>query len=286
MPNENKPIYEVKIPFKNNDTGQWEYYPICSPATGTTKGMVSLSDIYDDSVSNLDATSGTALTPKGANDLYKNVLSKVDNDSQEVAGPVEFNNDIYFWKTAEFGKGSDDDSLVHFRKPFTLKIGLSDVADKLKAIGTIEENDVPVTVNIDTMALPAGNLTGTVPLNCVPKGAIEELHRYSSLQAAIDEYKKIAESTEENKVYPYEIGDTILATSITPNVMYIAVGPNLTTDDGYVEYASGTAMRLGASDIGSDSQPIYLVGGQPSACKNLVPMSDNDIDIAFTKIFG
>ena len=286
MPNENKPIYEVKIPFKNNDTGQWEYYPICSPATGTTKGTVSLSDIYDDSVSNLDATSGTALTPKGANDLYKNVLTKVDNDSQEVAGPVEFNNDIYFWKTAEFGKGSDDDSLVHFRKPFTLKIGLSDVADKLKAIGTIEENDVPVTVNIDTMALPAGNLTGTVPLNCVPKGAIEELHRYSSLQAAIDEYKKIAESTEENKVYPYEIGDTILATSITPNVMYIAVGPNLTTDDGYVEYASGTAMRLGASDIGSDSQPIYLVGGQPSACKNLVPMSDNDIDIAFTKIFG
>lgn len=287
MSDENKPTYEVKIPFKNNDTGQWEYYPICSPATETTKGTVSLSDTYDDSASNLGIASGTAFTPKGANNLYKKVLSKADEDSQEVAGPVEFNNAVYFWETAEFGKGSDDkDSLVHFHKPFTLKIGLKNVADGLKAIGTIEENDVPVTVNIDSMALPAGNLTGTVPLNCIPQGAIEELHRYSSLQAAIDEYKKIAESTEENKVYPYEIGDTILATSITPNVMYIAVGPNLTTDDGYVEYASGTAMRLGTSDIGSDSQPIHLVGGQPFACKNLVPMSDNDINVAFTKIFG
>lgn len=279
MPDENKPIYEVKIPFKNNDTGQWEYYPICSPATGTTKGTVSLSDIYDDSVSNLDATSGTALTPKGANDLYKNVLSKVDEDSQGVAGPVEFNNAVYFWKTAEFGKGSDDDSLVHFRKPFTLKIGLSDVADKLKATGTIEMNSQPVTVNIDSMALPAGNLTGTVPLKCIPQGAIETLIPRDSLKAAIEEYKKAA---DDNK--PYQIGDTILDNKT--KIMYIAVGPNLGIDDGYVEYASGTAMRLGASNLGSDSQPIYLVGGQPFACTNLVPMSEDDIDAAFTKIFG
>lgn len=286
MPDENKLTYEVKIPFKNNDTGQWEYYPICSPATETTKGTVSLSDTYDNSASNLGTASGTAFTPKGANDLYKNVLSKVDEDSQGVAGPVEFNNAVYFWKTAEFGKGSDDDSLVHFRKPFTLKIGLSNVADALKAIGTIEENDVPVTVNIDSMALPAGNLTGTVPLKCIPQGAIEELHKYNSLQAAIDAYKEVAESTDENKVYPFEIGDTILDISTTPNVMYIAVGPNLAVEDGYIEYASGTAMRLGTSNLGSESQPIYLVGGQPFACTNLVPMSDNDIDAAFTKIFG
>ena len=287
MPDENKPTYEVKIPFKNNDTGQWEYYPICSPATGTTKGTVSLSDIYDDSASNLDIASGTAFTPKGANDLYKNVLSKVNEDSQGVAGPVEFNNAVYFWKTAEFGKGSDDkDSLVHFRKPFTLKIGLRNVADALKAIGTIEENDIPVTVNIDSMALPAGNLIGTVPLKCIPQGAIEELHKYNSLQAAIDAYKEVAESTDENKVYPFEIGDTILDISTTPNVMYIAVGPNLAVEDGYIEYASGTAMRLGTSNLGSKSQPIYLVGGQPFVCTNLVPMSDNDIDAAFTKIFG
>lgn len=287
MSNENKPNYEVKIPLEVD--GNWEYFPIYNPpnATGETSGDVTLSDNYiGDNITTLDKNSSVAFTPKGANDLYKKVLSKVDVNGQEVAGPVEFNNAVYFWKTAEFGKGSDDDSLVHFRKPFTLKIGLSNVADALKAIGTIEENDIPVTVNIDSMALPAGNLTGTVPLKCIPQGAIEELHKYNSLQAAIDAYKEVAESTDENKVYPFEIGDTILATSITPNVMYIAVGPNLTTDDGYVEYASGTAMRLGTSDIGSDSQPIYLVGGQPFACKNLVPMSDNDIDAAFTKIFG
>lgn len=287
MPNENKPNYEVKIPLEVD--GNWEYFPIYNPpnATGEISGDVTLSDNYiGNNITTLDKNSSTAFTPKGANDLYKNVLSKVDVNGQEVAGPVEFNNTVYFWNTVEFGRGSDDESLVHFRKPFTLKIGLSNVDDGLKATGTIEMNSQPVTVNIDSMALPAGNLTGTVPLKCIPQGAIEKLHEYNSLQAAINAYKEVAESTDENKVYPYEIGDTILDISTTPNVMYIAVGPNLTMDDGYVEYASGTAMKLGTSNIGSDSQPIYLVGGQPFACKNLVPMSDNDIDVAFTKIFG
>lgn len=259
MSNENKPNYEVKIPLEVD--GNWEYFPIYNPpnATGETSGDVTLSDNYiGDNITTLDKNSSIAFTPKGANDLYKNVLSKVDVNGQEVAGPVEFNNATYFWNTAEFGKGSDDDSLVHFRKPFTLKIGLSDVADGLKAIGAIEMNSKPITVNIDTMALPAGNLTGTVPLNCIPQGAIETLIPKDSLDTAIGEYKKAA---DDNK--PYQIGDTILDN--TTKIMYIAKGPDLTKKENYVEYASGTAMKLGATTIGSKTQPIYLNLGSPAA---------------------
>ena len=72
MSNENKPNYEVKIPLKVD--GNWEYFPICNPASETTKGTVLLSDLYDNSVSNLDTASSTAFTPKGANDLYKDGL--------------------------------------------------------------------------------------------------------------------------------------------------------------------------------------------------------------------
>ena len=276
MSNENKPNYEVKIPLEVD--GNWEYFPICNPASETTKGTVLLSDLYDNSVSNLDTASSTAFTPKGANDLYKdvkaNMLSKTaTEEKQTVAGKILFNESL------------------EFNDPIKFDLGLSNVISDNKAHIEIHGTKAAgagetISVNIDKMTLPAGNLTGTVPLDCIPQGAIEELHRYSSLQAAIDEYKKVAGSTEENKVYPYEIGDTILVTGTTPNVMYIAVGPNLTMDDGYVEYASGTAMRLGASDIGSNSQPIYLVGGQPRACADLTPMSDDDIDATFTLVFG
>lgn len=263
MSNENKPNYEVKIPLEVD--GNWEYFPIYNPpnATGETSGDVTLSDNYiGDNITTLDKNSSIAFTPKGANDLYKNVLSKVDVNGQKVTGPVEFNNATYFWNTAEFGKGSDDDSLVHFRKPFTLKIGLSDVADGLKAIGTIEMNSRPVTVNIDTMALPAGNLTGTVPLNCIPQGAIETLIPKDSLDAAIDEYKKAA---DDNK--PYQIGDTILDN--TTKIMYIAKGPDLKDKSNYVEYASGTAMKLGGTTIGSITRPIYLNLGSPEPITNV-----------------
>ncbi len=270
MSNENKPNYEVKIPLEVN--GNWEYFPIYNPpnATGETSGDVTLSDNYiGDNITTLDKNSSIAFTPKGANDLYKNVLSKVDEDSQRVTGPVEFNgpiefnNTTYFWKTAEFGKGSDDvDSLVHFRKPFTLKIGLSNVDDGLKATGTIEMNSQPVTVNIDSMALPAGNLTGTVPLKCIPQGAIETLIPKDSLDAAIDEYKKAA---DDNK--PYQIGDTILDNKT--KIMYIAKGPDLTKKENYVEYASGTAMKLGATTVGSETQPIYLNLGSPEVITNI-----------------
>lgn len=261
MPEENKPEYEVKIPLEVN--GKWEYFPIYNPpnATGEISGDVKLSDSYiGDNITSLGANSSTAFTPKGANDLYKNVLSKVDSDSQEVAGPVIFNGETYLNGKVE----SSTATVVHFRKPFSLKIGLKNVADEFKAAGYIEENNVPTNIYIDNMTLPAGNLTGTVPLECIPKGAIEELHKYNSLQDAINAYKEVKNSADENKVYPYQKGDTILDISTTPNVMYIAVGPDLTVKDGYKEYAAGTAMRLGTSDVGSVTQPIYLKLGSPS----------------------
>lgn len=255
MPNQDNLGFVAKVPFKNEE-GEFEYRPLYLPpdATDTIKGDVKLSDDYSSlDASRLSASDGmTAFTPQGAYTMYgaiqgalKTKLSKTDQEKQFVTSDVDFAGKIY---TAE----------LTLNNPVNMSIG---VGGGQKVTSQFDGHSA---VEMTIEEVPADKLTGMISMDRLPQGALERLVKYVTLDAAREAYMA---AQEQDK--PFQLGDSILITGTDPNRMFIAAGPDLTVEAGYVEYAAGTALKLGSETIGSATQPIYLNSGSPEAITQL-----------------
>ena len=214
-----------------------EFKPIyiAPDATDKVQGDVKLSDATD---STLNAATGmTAATPaavKAANDNANKKLDKEITTAQAVKSAVTFNGVV----TGSAGfKGNLTGNVT----------GNADTASQLKTPRTISVKSGSSAAGSATFS-GAGNVTitipkidgttveGVIPLASIPQGALDRVVSYASIAAAVSAW------TSASGTKPFDIGDTIRVTGVTPNVMYaVTADPSKTAS--YVEYAAGTATN-------------------------------------------
>lgn len=214
-----------------------EFKPIyiAPDATDKVQGDVKLSDATN---STLNAATGmTAATPaavKAANDNANNKLDKTTSTAQTVKSAVTFSGLV----TGSTGfKGNLTGNVT----------GNADTASQLKTPRTISVKSGNSAAGSATFS-GAGNVTitipkidgttveGIIPLASIPQGALDRVVSYASIAAAVSAW------TGASGAKPFDIGDTIRVTGVTPNVMYaVTADPSKTAS--YVEYAAGTATN-------------------------------------------
>ena len=214
-----------------------EFKPIyiAPDATDKVQGDVKLSDATN---STLNAATGmTAATPaavKAANDNANNKLDKTTTSAQTVKSAVTFSGLV----TGSAGfKGNLTGNVT----------GNASTASQLQTPRTISVKSGTSAAGSATFS-GAGNVTitipkidgttieGTIPLSSIPQAALDRVVSYASVAAAVSAW------TSASGTKPFDIGDTIRVTGVTPNVMYaVTADPSKTAS--YVEYAAGTATE-------------------------------------------
>lgn len=214
-----------------------EFKPIyiAPDATDKVQGDVKLSDATN---STLNAATGmTAATPaavKAVQDNANNKLDKTTTSAQTVKSAVTFSGLV----TGSAGfKGNLTGNVT----------GNADTASQLKTPRTISVKSGNSAAGSATFS-GAGNVTitipkidgttveGIIPLASIPQGALDRVVSYASIAAAVSAW------TGASGAKPFDIGDTIRVTGVTPNVMYaVTADPSKTAS--YVEYAAGTATN-------------------------------------------
>lgn len=225
-----------------------DFKPIYIAPEATSK---VLGDVYlSDAVNSTDnaATGVTAATPaavKTVQDNANNKLDKTTSSAQSVKSAVTFNGAV----TANNGV------TVPSGKYFTGNLnGNATSATRLQTPRTFSVSGVGEgnSVTFDgqsNVALIIGNIDaskvnqGTLPLSVIPQGALERIVSYTSISAAVSAWTSAASSSK-----PFDIGDTVRVTGVTPNVMYaVTADPSKTAS--YVEYAAGTATNAINADL-------------------------------------
>ena len=267
------------------DDGAGAYRPIYIAPEATDK---VLGDVYlSDSVSATDdaATGVTAATPKAVkavNDNANNKLDKTTSTAQTVKSAVTFSGAVtgsagmtvpdgqYF--TGNLRGNADTASQLSPGRNITVK-GTGTGAETVKFTGA---SDITLTLG----EIAASKITGVLDISNIPQGALERVVSYASISAAVSAWTSAEEGSK-----PFDIGDTVRVTGVTPNVMYAVVAdPSKTAS--YVEYAAGTASealhadsadeathavnadvatKLGNATVGENAKPIYLNAGTATA---------------------
>ena len=226
----------LNFTFKIWDQQANAYRPvyIAPDGTDTVQGDVKLSDATN---SSLDAASGmTAATPKAVKavqDSANNKLDKVSSSDQTVVSKVTFNNAIvvnqgvtvpsgYYFTGNLQGNATTATTLQNSRQ-ISVKIGNG-------TAGTANFNggaNAAITIpQVDASVVT----TGTLPLSVLPQGALERLIKVA------DEEARFALTTDD-----VQLGDSVL--QIDTDTMYIVVDTShLNSEEGYEEYAAGTAV--------------------------------------------
>lgn len=226
---------------KAND-GDGAYRPIyiAPEATSTVLGDVYLSDATN---STDDAAKGvTAATPKAVkivNDNANNKLDKTTSTAQTVKSAVTFSGAVtgnagmtvpdgqYF--TGDLRGNADTASQLSPGRNITVK-GTGTGAETVKFTGASD-----ITITLGDVA--ASKITGVLDISNIPQGALERVVSYASISAAVSAWTGAAAGSK-----PFDIGDTVRVTGVTPNVMYaVTADPSKTAS--YVEYAAGTATN-------------------------------------------
>ena len=226
---------------KAND-GDGAYRPIyiAPEATSTVLGDVYLSDATN---STDDAAKGvTAATPKAVkivNDNANNKLDKTTSTAQTVKSAVTFSGAVtgsagmtvpdgqYF--TGDLRGNADTASQLSPGRNITVK-GTGTGAETVKFTGASD-----ITITLGDVA--ASKITGVLDISNIPQGALERVVSYASISAAVSAWTSAATGSK-----PFDIGDTVRVTGVTPNVMYAVIAdPSKTAS--YVEYAAGTASE-------------------------------------------
>lgn len=226
---------------KAND-GDGAYRPIyiAPEATSTVLGDVYLSDATNGTD---DAAKGvTAATPKAVkivNDNANNKLDKTTSTAQTVKSAVTFSGAVtgsegmtvpdgqYF--TGDLRGNADTASQLSPGRNITVK-GTGTGAETVKFTGASD-----ITITLGDVA--ASKITGVLDISNIPQGALERVVSYASISAAVSAWTGAAAGSK-----PFDIGDTIRVTGVTPNVMYAVIAdPSKTAS--YVEYAAGTASE-------------------------------------------
>lgn len=259
------------------------YRPIyvAPDATDNKRGEVWLSDATNGTDS--AATGVVAATPKAVkavNDNANNKLDKTIADAQSVKSPTTFAGKI----TGNGGFAGNLTGNV---------IGNADTATKLKTArsisvkggnngGTGSANfDGSGNISITIPSIDAASVTGVLPLNTIPQGALERLVHVAN------EAARFKLTTTQ-----VQTGDSVIQDDT--DVMYIVVDDTkLNTAAGYQEYKARTALNANhatnadnatnattASKVGH-SLNMTVVGGTSSASttKNFTFNGSEDISI-------
>lgn len=285
-------VARVYDPDATEDPTYGKYRPvyIAPEATSTILGDVYLSDATDGGET--AATGVTAATPaavKKVQDNANNKLDKTTRSAQSVTSDVTFNgvltaNQGITVPSGQFFKGNlqGNASTASALTPgagIAVKVGTAEASNPTTFTGKGN-----ITIQVDQV--DASKVTvGTLPLNVIPQGALERVVSYESVQAAITAWTSAGSNAK-----PFDIGDTIRVTGVTPNVMYSVVG-SPGSSSSYVEYAAGTATnalnaeeaehaadadhadvatKLGTTTVGSGVKPIYLNNGTATASASTV----------------
>lgn len=285
-------VARVYDPDATEDPTYGKYRPvyIAPEATSTVLGDVYLSDATDGAET--AATGVTAATPaavKKVQDNANNKLDKTTRTAQSVTSDVTFNgvltaNQGITVPSGQFFKGNLQGNASTASKltpgaGIAVKVGTAEASNPTTFTGKGN-----ITIQVDQ--IDASKVTvGTLPLNVIPQGALERVVSYKSVQAAISAWTSAGSNAK-----PFDIGDTIRVTGVTPNVMYSVIG-SPGSSSSYVEYAAGTATnalnaeeaehaadadhadvatKLGTTTIGSGVKPIYLNNGTATASASTV----------------
>lgn len=209
------------------------YRPIyvAPDATNNKRGEVWLSDAID--ATDSAATGVVAATPKAVkavNDNANNKLDKTTTNAQSVTSPTTFAGKVT-------GNGG-------FTGNLTGNVtGNADTATKLKNArsisvkggnngGTGSANfDGSGNISITIPSIDAASVTGVLPLNTIPHGALERLVHVANKTARFQ-----LTNTQ------VQTGDSVIQDDT--GVMYIVVDDSkLNSDAGYQEYKAGTALK-------------------------------------------
>jgi hypothetical protein len=209
------------------------YRPIyvAPDATNNKRGEVWLSDAID--ATDSAATGVVAATPKAVkavNDNANNKLDKTTTNAQSVTSPTTFAGRVT-------GNGG-------FTGNLTGNVtGNADTATKLKNArsisvkggnngGTGSANfDGSGNISITIPSIDAASVTGVLPLNTIPHGALERLVHVANKTARFQ-----LTNTQ------VQTGDSVIQDDT--GVMYIVVDDSkLNSDAGYQEYKAGTALE-------------------------------------------
>lgn len=219
-----------------------DFKPIYIAPEATSK---VLGDVYlSDAVNSTDnaATGVTAATPaavKTVQDNANNKLDKTTNSAQSVKSAVTFNGAVTANEgiTVPSGKyftgnlSGNATSATRLQTPRTFSV--SGIGEGNSVTFDGQSNVALIIGNID-----AGKVNqGTLPLSVIPKGALERVVSYNSVEAAVSAWTSAEEGSK-----PFDIGDTVRVTGVTPNVMY-AVIADPSKKENYIEYAAGTATN-------------------------------------------
>lgn len=209
------------------------YRPIyvAPDATNNKRGEVWLSDAID--ATDNAATGVVAATPnavKAVNDNANNKLDKTTATAQSVTSPTTFAGRVT-------GNGG-------FTGNLTGNVtGNADTATKLKTArsisvkggnngGTGSANfDGSGNISITIPSIDAASVTGVLPLNTIPHGALERLVHVANKAARFQ-----LTNTQ------VQTGDSVIQNDT--GVMYVVIDDTkLNSDDGYQEYKAGTALE-------------------------------------------
>lgn len=209
------------------------YRPIyvAPDATNNKRGEVWLSDATN--ATDSAATGVVAATPKAVktvNDNANNKLDKTTANAQSVTSPTTFAGRVT-------GNGG-------FTGNLTGNVtGNADTATKLKTArsisvkggnngGTGSANfDGSGNISITIPSIDAASITGVLPLNTIPHGALERLVHVANKTARFQ-----LTNTQ------VQTGDSVIQDDT--GVMYIIVDDtHLNSDAGYQEYKAGTALE-------------------------------------------
>ena len=243
------------------------YRPIyvAPDATDNKRGEVWLSDATN--ATDNAATGVVAATPKAVkavNDNANNKLDKTTATAQSIKSPTTFEGKVT-------GNGG-------FAGNLTGNVtGNADTAKKLKAArsisvkggnngGTGSANfDGSGNISITIPSIDAASVTGVLPLNTIPQGALERLIHVANKTARFQ-----LTNTQ------VQTGDSVIQDDT--GIMYIVVDDSkLNSDAGYQEYKAGTALNasyaanadnatnaITAGKVGH-SLSINLIGGTSTA---------------------
>ena len=234
MPNGEDKKLNFTLKIWDATAGAYRPVYIAPDATNKVRGDVTLSDATD---SNLGAADGiTAATPKAVKSVQDNANNKLDKTSsadQTVASKVTFKNSVVAEKGINVPAGnffsgdlqgnSTTASTLQTQRKISVKVGNA-------TAGAANFNggaDAVITVpQVDASVVS----TGTLPLSVLPQGALERLVKVN------DKAARLALTTDQ-----VQLGDSVLQTDT--NTMYIVVDiDKLNSEDGYQEYAAGTAV--------------------------------------------
>ncbi len=140
-----------------------------------------------------------------------------------------------------------------FKTPREIKISNGDGAGASAMFDGSADIDLKLN-DIDAATVK----TGILPLSVVPQGALERLVKVPD-EASRFELKK---DNVQN-------GDSVY--QIDEDVVFIVVDDEqLDNENGYQQYSSGTAKRLGVDEVGSKIKPVYFAGGVPVECNDYI----------------